>query len=181
MTRDADETLYVYQDYKFYGQKTTVVYDSGQLMFDEYMDDQYAAVPMRYDPLDLYNIWFDGDGLDVSALWFRYSDFPVTVAPGRKVVLKNRGEVPQLMAGWKTSWKWSNYVIEDLSNIRDEETNETLQKKLLFESDNKVLCVMPELLGTQNAELVLTDLYGNVIRNSRGGNLYVRDVDEDFG
>jgi hypothetical protein len=40
---------------------------------------------------------------------------------------------------------------------------------------------MPELLGTQNAELVLTDLYGNVIRNSRGGNLYVRDVDEDFG
>ena len=39
VTKDADETLYIYQDYRFYGQKTTVQYDDGQLMFGAYMDD----------------------------------------------------------------------------------------------------------------------------------------------
>ena len=135
---------------------------------------------MKYDPLDLYNIWFDADRLDSGASWFKYTDFPVTVTPGRKVVLKNSGDVSQFMNGWKTSWKWSNYVIEDISNIRNEETNETLRQKLLFESDNTVLSVMPELLGTQKAELTLTDLYGNVIRNNRGGNLYVRSTEDDL-
>lgn len=149
-------------------------------MFGAYMDDQYAAVPMKYDPLDLHNIWFSNDEFDTDAAWFKYTDFPVTVTPGRKVILRNSSDVSQFMKGWKTSWKWSNYVIEDMSNIREEDTNETLKPKLIFESDNNVLSVMPELLGTQKAELTLTDLYGNVIRNDRGGNLYVRSVEDDL-
>jgi hypothetical protein len=39
VTKDADETLYVYNDYKFYGQKTVVDYDDGKLMLGAYLDD----------------------------------------------------------------------------------------------------------------------------------------------
>ena len=54
-----------------------------------------------------------------------------------------------------------------------------MNKILLFESINDVISVKPQLLGSQFIELYLTDVYGNVIANKGGGNLMIRDYDND--
>ena len=76
-------------------------------------------------------------------------------------------------------WKWQTYAIRDLENLREKKQDD-LRRMLLFESNSKILTIRPQMLGSQSAELYLTDLYGNVISNTGGGNLYVRDtVEED--
>lgn len=166
---DADETLYVYNDFKFYGQKTEVKYDDGQLMFGPYLDDQYAARVMRYDPEDLINIW-NTDMIDGSI--YGYRNYPVTIEPNRNVIVCCDKDVPQLADGWKKLWKWKTYVIEDMTNLQNTKPQD-MNKILLFESINDVLSVKPQLLGSQFIELYLTDVYGNVIANKGGGNLMV--------
>ena len=166
---DADETLYVYNDFKFYGQKTEVKYDDGQLMFGPYLDDQYAARVMRYDPEDLIDIW-NTDMVDGSV--YGYRNYPVTIEPNRNVVVCCDKDVPQPADGWKKLWKWKTYVIEDMTNLQNTKPQD-MNKILLFESINNVLSVKPQLLGSQFIELYLTDVYGNVIANKGGGNLMV--------
>ena len=175
VTKDADETLYVYNDFKFYGQKTIVDYDDGKLMLGAYIDDQYAARVMRYDPIDLVNIWSD-EMIDGSVYAFRNA--PVTVEPGRKVIICGPEQIDSLEDGWKQRWKWRNYVIEDLTNLRDRKPQD-MNKILLFETDSSILSVKPELLGSQFIELYVRDVYGNVISNKGGGNLMVQEESEE--
>jgi len=175
VTEDADETLYVYNDFKFYGQKTEVKYDDGQLMFGAYLDDQYSARVMRYDPEDLISIW-NTDMIEGDV--YRYRNYPVTVEPGRKVIICSDKDVPQLADGWKVLWKWKTYVIEDMSNLQNTKPQD-MNKILLFESINDVISVKPQLLGSQFIELYLTDVYGNVIANKGGGNLMVQNYNDE--
>jgi hypothetical protein len=175
VTEDADETLYVYNDFKFYGQKTEVKYDDGQLMFGAYLDDQYSARVMRYDPEDLISIW-NTDMIEGDV--YSYRNYPVTVEPGRKVIICSDKDVPQLADGWKVLWKWKTYVIEDMSNLQNTKPQD-MNKILLFESINDVISVKPQLLGSQFIELYLTDVYGNVIANKGGGNLMVQNYDDE--
>lgn len=128
---------------------------------------------MKYDPLDLFEIWSPNEMVN-EVDYYRYKNFPITVDAGRYVIMKGQKTVPQLKEGWKTLWKWQTYAIRDLENLR-ENNQDDLRRMLLFESNSQILTVRPQMLGSQSVELHLTDLYGNVISNTGGGNLYVRD------
>ena len=146
-------------------------------MFAPYVDDQYAAMPMKYDPIDLIQIW-NPNNMESDVDYYRYRDFPVTVDSGRYVIMKGQKTVPQLKSGWKTLWRWKTYAIRDMENLRDRQQDD-LRRMLLFESNSEILTIKPEMLGSQSAELYLIDLYGNIISNTGGGNLYVRDTVEN--
>ena len=64
-------------------------------------------------------------------------------------------------------------TIEDNSNWPNRQSK--MEKILLFESINDILSVKPYMLGSQSIELYCTDKYGNVIKNTGGGNIYVKE------
>ena len=74
---------------------------------------------------------------------------------------------------YKTLWKWKTYGIEDNTNWKERQSN--YEKLLLFESKNKILTVRPNTLGSQSIELYCMDKYGNVIKNTGGGNIFITE------
>ena len=142
-------------------------------MLREYIDDKYAVMPIRFIPEDLVQIWNPEEMTD-DVDYFRYTNFPVTIDNSQYVILTPSGNVPQLETGWKTLWRWKTYAIPDTDNMAERQTGD-LKRILLFESVNNTLTLKPQMIGSQSAELYLTDLYGNVISNTDGGNLYVNE------
>ena len=182
VNKDARERMYRYSKY-FYGSNVQVEYNPRQLLFDSYFDDSYTASISRFEPLDAKQMWrdlseviieVDADGTPYNL--YAYRNFPITVQKNRNVIVRPSSEMPQIKDGYQTLWKWKCYAIEDNSNWREHVANKS--KNLLFEARNNVLSVSPDMLGPQFVELYCMDVYGNVIANKEGGNIFVDSADE---
>ena len=182
VNKDARERMYKYSTY-FYGSNVQVEYNPRQLLFDSYFDDSYAASISRFEPLDAKQMWrdlsdviteADADGTPYN--FYAYRNFPITVQKNRNVIVRPSSKMPQIRDGYQTLWKWKCYAIEDNSNWREHVANKS--ENLLFEARNNVLSVSPDMLGPQFVELYCMDVYGNVIANKEGGNIFVDSADE---
>lgn len=157
---------------------TTVQYNPLLLLFDSYFDDTYAATTLKFDPIDLKNMWVDLSNEEESYLLYKFTDFPITVTQNRNVIVSSNvpkhDEVPIIEnEEYKTLWKWKTYAIEERSNWKEQRNK--YGQLLLFESTNDVLTVSPKMLGSQSIELYCTDKYGNLFKNTDGGNIFVTD------
>lgn len=171
--KDALESTVIFGDYDYYAMNTTVKYNSQQLLFDSYFDDSYAASIVTFDPMSLVEIWDGSYENYIDSSLYMYTDFPVTIQQNRKVIVKASNNNTQLESGFKNHWKWKTMTIEDNSNWPNRKSK--MEKILLFESINDILSVKPYMLGSQSVELYCTDKYGNVIKNTGGGNIYVKE------
>lgn len=171
--KDALESTTIFGDYDYYAMNTTVKYNSQQLLFDSYFDDSYAASILTFDPMSLVEIWDGSYENYIDSSLYMYTDFPVTIQQNRKVIVKPSKNNTQLESGFKNRWKWKIMTIEDNSNWPNRQSK--MEKILLFESINDILSVKPYMLGSQSVELYCTDKYGNVIKNTGGGNIYVKE------
>ena len=182
VNKDARERMYKYGTY-FYGSNVQVEYNPRQLLFDSYFDDSYAASISTFEPLDAKQMWRDLRGVitetdenNTPYNFYAYRNFPITIEKNRNVIVRPSSEMPQIRSGYQTLWKWKCYAIEDNSNWREHVANKS--KNLLFEAKNNVLSVSPDMLGPQFVELYCMDVYGNVIANKDGGNIFVDSADE---
>ena len=182
VNKDARERMYKYGTY-FYGSNVQVEYNPRQLLFDSYFDDSYAASISTFEPLDAKQMWRDlkdviteTDKNNTPYNFYAYRNFPITIEKNRNVIVRPSLEMPQIRSNYQTLWKWKCYVIEDNSNWREHVANKS--KNLLFEAKNNVLSVSPDMLGPQFVELYCMDVYGNVIANRDGGNIFVDSADE---
>ena len=188
VTDDADESVRRYGEHNFYYMKTKVRYNQRQLLFDSYFDDTYAMEISKFDHTNARNMWWSrliDDWTELNKIdyahgrttptgkLYLYENYPVTVGFMQKICLRPALSIPQFGSiPYKPLWKWSTYAIEDRTNMRDARQPEN--KTLLFEVRNKVLAVRPDMTGPQFVTLECTDVYGNVIRNSGGGNIFVK-------
>lgn len=194
---DATENTYLYGSYRaFYGINTTVKYNPQQLFFDSYFDDGYAMTAYHYDPVELKEIW-DTSSLDnlrsatgknieigreyyykrlnlVDNYIYSFRNHPVTVEQGRMVIVKPEDEIEAFeYNSYNVQWFWKTYGIEDRSNWKNQQNS--MQKMTLFESVNDALIVRPQMIGSQSIEMWLTDVFGNTLKNTAGGNVYVKE------
>lgn len=175
---DAEERIYLYGDEGYYAQNTTIRYNPQQLLFEDYFDDSYAATVFNYDPMGLKEIWNAAPADELSdAVMYLYENHPVTVDANRCVIVKPGEDVPQIESGFTVNWKWKSYAIEDNTNWKNRKN--IMDKVLLFESNNRILSVKPEMYGPQMIEMYLTDKYGNIISNTAGGNIFVNTSDNN--
>ena len=182
VNKDALEQSYMYSDYKFYGIRTSVEFNTKQLLFDSYYDDSFAFKNYRYEPTTLYEMWwnFDGDvkpSVDEYPLYV-YRNFPITVNQGTRVIVRAGDDIESLESGYKKKWTWKTALLEDNSNWDNHKSGS--RKIELFESVNDMLSVKPFYLGYQSIELECIDKYGNRIVNNGGGNMCVIDKDEFY-
>lgn len=159
--------------------KTRVEYCPSPLLFNDYLDTTYSAQIYDYDPKLLQNIWCnpltlytENDPLYV------YRNFPVTVNKGRTVIMLPNTEQTVLSTNFndtnvdlKINWNWKSYLIDDQSNWHS--NLDLIGKQIIFKSVNKILCVKPELLGTQTTQMICCDVYGNRVINEGDGFVYV--------
>ena len=204
VNKDALEESYIYSDYLFYGLRTTVEFNTKQLLFDSYFDDSFAFKNYRYEPTNLYEMWWTFDSEKVISVpiedipadtiindrivenldevpideypLYLYRNFPITVKQGTRLIIRAGDDIDSLEKDFKKRWTWKSRVLEDNSNW-DNHKSES-RKIELFESVNEVLSVKPFYLGYQSIELECIDKYGNRIVNNGGGNLCV--VDENY-
>ena len=176
---DAVERATIDSSGDFYTIHTSVQYNPYQLLFDEYIDNTYSLSNSHFDhdmlremwrdQKTLSEIWSDPSGKDVSI--YLYKDQPITVGNDRYLIIRPCSDISTIESGYCLKWRWFSYGIEDKTNWKD--NNGNMEKMLLFESTNKVLSVTPNMLGSQSLELYCMDRYGNVISNTRGGNIMV--------
>ena len=181
VNKDALEQSYMYSDYKFYGIRTSVEFNTRQLLFDSYYDDSFAIKNYKYEPTSLYEIWWDFKGESMVPNKFDYPlylyrNFPITVGQGTRVIVRAGDDMESLESGFKKRWTWKVAMLEDNSNWENHKSES--RKIELFESVNDVLSVKPFYLGYQSIELECVDKYGNRIVNNGGGNMCVIDKDE---
>ena len=175
---DAAENVFVYGDFEYYSMMTTVQYNPLLLLFDSYFDDTYATTALKFDPVDLKNIWVDLSSESKSYILYRFTDFPITVTQNRNVIISSnvpkQNDVPIIEnEEYKTLWKWKTYALEERSNWKEQRNK--YGQLLLFESTNEVLTVSLKMLGSQSIELYCTDKYGNLFKNTDGGNIFITD------
>lgn len=177
VNRDSRERMYHYNDL-FYSSYVTVEYNPRQLLFDSYFDDSYSATISTFEPLTAKQMWRNMSDTIVPSdyMLYVYKDFPVTIEKHRNVIIRPSIDMPQIRKDYQTLWRWKSYGIEDFSNWREYVPNK--ERILLFESKNKVLTVSPDMLGPQFIELYCMDVYGNIIVNRDGGNIFVDSPDE---
>jgi hypothetical protein len=149
----------------------------------KHITNSYSASICKFEPLDAKQMWRDLRGVITETdennspyNFYAYRNFPITVEKNRNVIVRPSSEMPQIRNGYQTLWKWKCYAIEDNSNWREHVANKS--ENLLFEAKNNVLSVSPNMLGPQFVELYCMDVYGNVIANKEGGNIFVDSADE---
>lgn len=184
---DADEMTYMYDKAGFYGILTKVDYNPMQLLFNSYFDDSYAFSCFKFDPQCLNEIWFKPESEDYYRVnntessqtdlrkLFMFRNYPISVLQNSEIVVKTDDDLPTLKGAGTDEcvklWRWKVKALEDKSNWRNVETN--IGDITLFESVNDVLSVRPYMLGSQSIELYCYDKYGNCVKNTGGGNIYV--------
>ena len=172
VNEDAVERSYLYgTSGDFYTMRTTVVYNPYQLMLDDYIDDTYSVSDSHFDHDVLKEMWSNPTTVFSDASLYLYKDTPITVGMNRYLVVRPSEDIPQIEAGYRVKWRWLSYGLEDKTNWKDNDGN--MDKLLMFESKNRVLSVTPFMYGSQFIELYCIDKYGNVIKNTRGGNVMV--------
>ena len=172
VNEDAVERSYMYgDDGDFYMMRTNVVYNQYQLLFDDYVDDTYSVSDSHFDHDVLKEMWADPTDVFSDASLYLYEDTPITVGTDRYLIIRPCDDIPQIENDYRVKWRWLSYGLEDKTNWKDNDGN--MDKLLLFESKNRVLSVSPFMFGSQFIELHCMDKYGNVIKNTRGGNVIV--------
>ena len=151
--------------------QTNVVYNPYQLLFDDYVDDTYSVSDSHFDHDVLKEMWTDPTDVFQDATLYLYKNMPITVGTDRYLIVRPCKNVPQIESGYQVKWRWMSYGLEDKTNWKDNRGN--MDKILLFESKNHILTVTPNMFGSQFIELYCMDKYGNVIKNTRGGNVIV--------
>lgn len=161
--------------------RTRVEYCPTPLFFNDYLDTTYSAQIYDYDPKMLQNIWCD-PLLQFSSndTLYCFKNFPVTVNKGRIVIMRpdeNQSTLSRFFndteVGLKINWEWKSYIIDDQSNWHS--NLNLIDKQIIFKSVNKILCVKPELLGSQTVQMTCCDIYGNRLINGGEGFVYVND------
>ena len=165
--------------------RTRVDYCPTPLLFNDYLDTTYSAQIYDYDPKMLQNIWCNPllQFSQTDAL-YTYRNFPVTINKGRIVMMRpDKGQTTlstqfqthdsYIETGLKVNWNWQSFVIDDQSNWHS--NLDLIGKQTIFKSVNKVLCVKPELLGSQTVQMTCCDIYGNRLINGGEGFIYVNN------
>ena len=164
-------------------QRTQVKYEAGPLLFDSYLDTNYSAVIYKYNPNILDNMWID----DIFTYYkntdniYMYNNVPITIDKGRIIIIKyneNQDILYNEDMPFNIQWNWYSHLVETVSNPSIKRDYQ--DKRLIFSAKNNILPIIPDILGPQTIELVITDIYGNRSINSGSGLLYIQTPSKTY-
>lgn len=168
--------------------KTAVTYEGCPLLFNSYLDTNYSISIFRYNPKTLSDMWYtdfssyianDNDKL------YLYNNKPITIDKDRILfitydelqdILKNPKNNKDEDISYNILWDWNSYLVYDVPNKLIQQ--DYIDRYCVLQSKNNILSVTPNILGPQDIQLAVMDIYGNKVVNKGSGLLYVKNPDK---
>lgn len=166
--------------------KTGVTYEGCPLLFNSYLDTNYSISIFRYNPKTLSDMWcndFSEYMKTENDKLYLYNNKPITIDKDR-ILLIGYNDSENLLANpvdnrdkdstipYNILWDWNAYLIYDVPNKLIQQ--DYIDKYCVLQSKNNLLSVTPNILGPQDIQVSVMDIYGNNIINNGSGILYVQ-------
>lgn len=159
--------------------KTEVTYEGCPLLFNSYLDTNYSISIFRYNPKTLSDMWYtdfseylktDNDKL------YLYNNKPITIDKDR-ILLIGYNDTENILLNpedidYNILWDWNSYLIYDVPNKLIQQ--DYIDRYCVLQSKNKMLSVTPNIMGPQDIQLSVMDIYGNKVINKGSGILYIQ-------
>lgn len=158
--------------------KDELHYNTSQMLLDSYIDDNYSGYCYDYDLANLSKQWYNMNNKITPEMindidMYYYHNFPITVTKQNYLMFRDHDRENAFKDGYKVEWAVISKMLDERTNLNEYIKND--YPEVVFRSANRVLSIIPSIIGPQNVELTCTDIYGNKLINSGNCKLYVKN------